>query len=74
MEYSCFEIECGPFVSRAKHDIHIGIMSLLGIVSVVISDCHTFGFLLLTFEGMHQYIQSLQKGKALLNTGQERIW
>ena len=34
-----------------------------------LSGRNTFGFQSITFEGMDQFIQSLQKGKASLNTG-----
>ena len=32
--------------------------------------CHTFGFRLITLEGCFNFIQTLQKGQASLNTGQ----
>ena len=54
------------FMLPAKHGRHIGIMSV-----VVVLHCHTSDIQL--FKGYINFIQSLQKGKALLNTGQVRI-
>ena len=51
------------FLLPAKHGWHIGIMTLSCELSSASSRWHTFGFLSITFEGVHQF-KNLQKGKA----------
>ena len=48
------------FVLPAKHGGHIGIMTLLASSSAS-SGCHTFGFLSITFEEIHQFHSKLIK-------------
>ena len=53
-----------------KHVRHIVIMTPSASSAAASSERHTFGFRSITFKGCINFIQSLQNGKSLLNTGQ----
>ena len=67
-DYCEYSIYC--VVSPATHCRHIGIMTPSASSSA--SGRHTYGFRSITFEKMHHFHLTLEKGKESLNTGQVR--